>query len=42
MFSVDWPYASNVAGVQWIQKTPLDPSIRQKIMSDNAKHLLRL
>jgi len=42
MFSVDWPYASNAAGIEWIKRTPLDASIRKKIMSENAKRLLRL
>jgi predicted TIM-barrel fold metal-dependent hydrolase len=42
MFSVDWPYASNAAGVEWIRKTPLEPAIREQVMSGNAKRLLRL
>jgi predicted TIM-barrel fold metal-dependent hydrolase len=42
MFSVDWPFASNSAGVNWIKTTPLDSAVRQKIMSGNAKQLLRM
>jgi predicted TIM-barrel fold metal-dependent hydrolase len=42
MFSIDWPYASNGAGVQWMKKTPLGEADRAKIFSGNAKRLLRL
>ena len=42
MFSVDWPFASNSAGVNWIKTTPLDSAVRQKIMSGNARQLLRM
>jgi predicted TIM-barrel fold metal-dependent hydrolase len=42
MFSIDWPYASNGAGVTWIKNTPLSDVDREKICSGNAKRLLRL
>jgi 2,3-dihydroxybenzoate decarboxylase len=42
MFSVDWPYASSQAGVQWLKKTPLAEADRAKIASGNARRLLRL
>lgn len=42
MFSIDWPYASNMSGVKWMQKTPLDEADRAKIFSVNAKKLLRI
>jgi 2,3-dihydroxybenzoate decarboxylase len=42
MFSIDWPYASNTAGVQWMQKTWLNDADKAKIFSGNAKRLLRI
>lgn len=42
MFSVDWPYASNVAGVEWLKKTALSDSEREQLSSGNAKRLLKL
>ena len=42
MFSIDWPYASNTAGVQWMKKTWLDDADKAKIFSGNAKRLLRI
>ena len=42
MFSVDWPYASNVAGVEWLRRTPLSAKEREQLSSGNAKRLLKL
>ncbi|MBN9005857.1 MAG: amidohydrolase [Rhizobiales bacterium] len=42
MFSVDWPFASNVKGVEWLKKTPLSDADREKLASGNAKRLLKL
>jgi 2,3-dihydroxybenzoate decarboxylase len=42
MFSIDWPFASNAAGVQWIQRSPLNDADKAKICSGNARRLLRL
>jgi predicted TIM-barrel fold metal-dependent hydrolase len=42
MFSVDWPYASNVAGVKWLHNAPLCEDDREKIASGNARRLLRI
>lgn len=42
MFSVDWPYASNKAGADWIRKAELSDADREQIMSGNAKKLLKL
>jgi 2,3-dihydroxybenzoate decarboxylase len=42
MFSIDWPFASNTAGVQWMQKTWLNEADKARIFSGNAKRLLRI
>ncbi len=42
MFSIDWPYASNTAGVQWMRNSKLDEADKRKILSGNARRLLRI
>lgn len=42
LFSVDWPYASNVAGVKWMRECAMTDSDKDKILSGNAKRLLKL
>jgi 2,3-dihydroxybenzoate decarboxylase len=42
MFSVDWPFASNVKGTHWLNNTALSDADRQKLASTNAKRLLKL
>ena len=42
MFSIDWPFASNVAGVQWMRNSPLNEADKRKILSGNAQRLLRI
>jgi predicted TIM-barrel fold metal-dependent hydrolase len=42
MFSIDWPYASNTAGVQWMRNSQLDEADKRKILSGNAQRLLRI
>jgi predicted TIM-barrel fold metal-dependent hydrolase len=42
MFSVDWPFASNVKGVEWLRKLPMDEADREKLASGNARRLLKL
>ncbi len=42
MFSVDWPFASNVRGVEWLKRTPLGEADRDKLAATNAKRLLKL
>jgi predicted TIM-barrel fold metal-dependent hydrolase len=42
MFSIDWPYASNTAGVQWMKKTWLNDADKAKILAGNARRLLRI
>jgi predicted TIM-barrel fold metal-dependent hydrolase len=42
LFSVDWPYNSNVAGVKFVEDAKLSVAERQKIFGANAARLLRL
>ncbi len=42
MFAVDWPYAPNVAGADWLRAAPISAAERQMIGADNARRLLRL
>jgi predicted TIM-barrel fold metal-dependent hydrolase len=42
MFSIDWPFASNMTGVAWMKNTWLDDADKAKIFSGNAKRLLRI
>jgi predicted TIM-barrel fold metal-dependent hydrolase len=42
MFSVDWPFASNKAGTDWIERLGLAPKDREKLLGGNAKALLKL
>jgi len=42
LFSVDWPYASNVAGVKWMRECGLSDSDKDRILSGNAKRLLKI
>jgi predicted TIM-barrel fold metal-dependent hydrolase len=42
LFSVDWPFASNVKGTQWMKQSPLPDGEKNKILSENARKLLKL
>ena len=42
MFSVDWPFASNRAAVEWFAKTNVSVADRAKILHDNAEKMMRL
>jgi len=42
MFSVDWPFASNVKGTHWLKNTPLSDADRHQLAATNAKRLLKL
>jgi predicted TIM-barrel fold metal-dependent hydrolase len=42
MFSVDWPFASNKAGTDWVKGTTLSPQDKAKILGGTAKRLLDL
>ena len=42
IFSVDWPYVMNKPGTEWMSGIPLGEEDRQKILSGNAKRLLKM
>ena len=42
MFSIDYPFVPNPPGVKWMDGLPVSPEDKQKILSGNAKRLLRI
>ncbi|HTW87671.1 MAG TPA: amidohydrolase family protein [Candidatus Binataceae bacterium] len=42
LFSVDWPYESNLSAMQWFKDVPIDGSDLEKIAHRNAERILRL
>ncbi len=42
LFSVDWPYVENGLDTDWMEQIPLGPEDRAKILSGNAKRLLKI
>jgi 2,3-dihydroxybenzoate decarboxylase len=42
MFSVDWPYESNAAAVEFLKRQPLAPADLAKVAHGNAQRILRL
>ena len=42
LFAVDWPYVENRPGTAWMEQVPLCAEDREKILSGNAKRLLRM
>ena len=42
LFAVDWPFASNKAGTDWIMRSTLSEADRAKILGGNAKCLLKM
>jgi predicted TIM-barrel fold metal-dependent hydrolase len=42
MFSVDWPWATNLEGIRFIEEFPADVSVKNKILHQNVERLLRL
>jgi len=42
LFAVDWPFVANPPGVDWMKTVPLCDEDKAKILSGNAKRLLRI
>ena len=42
MFAVDWPFVANPLGTKWMESVPLCEEDKVKILSGNAKRLLRM
>ena len=42
LFSVDWPFVENAPGTAWMEQVPLGPADREKILSGNARRLLKM
>jgi 2,3-dihydroxybenzoate decarboxylase len=42
LFSVDYPFVPNPPGVRWMDHVPVSPEDREKILSGNAKRLLKI
>ncbi|WP_170107074.1 amidohydrolase family protein [Roseibium marinum] len=42
LFAVDWPYADNRSGVDWLRSHPMDHDLKKAIFSLNARVLLKL
>ena len=42
LFSIDYPFVMNPPGVDWMEHTQLSTDDKQKILSGNAKRLLKM
>jgi 2,3-dihydroxybenzoate decarboxylase len=42
MFAVDWPFVPNPPGTTWMESVPLCDEDKVKILSGNARRLLRM
>jgi 2,3-dihydroxybenzoate decarboxylase len=42
LFAIDWPFVMNPPGVEWMKDIPLCDEDKAKILSGNAKRLLRM
>jgi predicted TIM-barrel fold metal-dependent hydrolase len=42
LFSVDYPFAENLPGTEWLKTLPLGPDDTEKLLNGNARRLLKL
>jgi predicted TIM-barrel fold metal-dependent hydrolase len=42
LFSIDWPFVKNTTGTDWLKTVPLCEEDKIKLMSGNAKRLLKI
>jgi predicted TIM-barrel fold metal-dependent hydrolase len=42
LFAVDWPFVANPPATRWMESVPLCDEDKAKILSGNAKRLLRM
>ncbi|MBX6327501.1 MAG: amidohydrolase [Pseudolabrys sp.] len=42
LFAVDWPFVMNPPAIEWMRSVPLSDEDKAKILSGNAKRLLRM
>jgi len=42
LFSVDYPFAENPPGTEWLKTLPLGPEDTEKLLNGNARRLLKL
>jgi 2,3-dihydroxybenzoate decarboxylase len=42
LFAVDWPFVMNPPAMRWMEGVPLCDEDKAKILSGNAKRLLRM
>jgi len=42
LFSVDYPFAENPPGTEWLETLPIGPEDREKLLNGNARRLLKL
>jgi 2,3-dihydroxybenzoate decarboxylase len=42
LYSVDWPFVPNMPGTKWVQELQLSSEDKEKILSGNARRLLKL
>jgi 2,3-dihydroxybenzoate decarboxylase len=42
LFAIDWPFVMNPPAMDWIKGVPLSEEDRVKILSGNARRLLKM
>ena len=42
LFSVDYPFAENLPGTEWLKTLPLGPEDTEKLLNGNARRLLKI